>query len=545
LAHIFLTNGSFLLDWIPDFTPVSATMRYLFESYTLDTARCELRHGADMVPVAPQVYDLLAYLMRNRDRVVSKDELIAAIWGGRIVSDSALTTRLNLVRNAIGDSGREHRLLKTYPRKGFRFVGAVREEHPGAPGSVISHEAPTLAGHLSDRPSIVVLPFTDLTNDPDLDIFVEGLAEDVSTELSNLHELVLIASGPRLIAKSTARDVREVGRAFGARYVLEGSVRAARFRTRVTGRLIDVTTAAQIWAQHYDVDCAPHPAFHDEIAQTIVSAILPAIRHADLQRSQHKQPEQLGVWEVYQRGLWQMSKSEAAENKLARSLFQRAVDLDPNFGRGYGAIAFTYTAASSAFSEMSIAESCELAEPLVRKAIALDENDTDARSRLALLALLRGDLEGANREADLVLSLQENCPDAWGVKGAALVYAGRREEGRAAIKRYFSLNPRDIARPIRRTQIASSLYVDGGYEEAAQIARQVIQHYPSHPIAYRWLAASLGQLGRAGEAQQVLHTLHTISPSSFEMYIRQRPPQYCSIEYAPMLQGLRKAGWKE
>ena len=146
---------------------------------------------------------------------------------------------------------------------------------------------------------------------------------------------------------------------------------------------------------------------------------------------------------------------------------------------------------------------------------------------------------------DRVLSLQENCPDAWGVKGAALVYAGRREEGRAAIKRYFSLNPRDIARPIRRTQIASSLYVDGGYEEAAQIARQVIQHYPSHPIAYRWLAASLGQLGRAGEAQQVLHTLHTISPSSFEMYIRQRPPQYCSIEYAPMLQGLRKAGWKE
>ena len=320
-------------------------------------------------------------------------------------------------------------------------------------------------------------------------------------------------------------------------------MRAARFRTRVTGRLIDAMTAAQIWGQHYDLDC--DPAFHDEIAQAIVSAILPTIGHSDLQRSQHKQPEQLGVWEAYQRGLWHMSKSEAAENKLARSLFQRAVDLDPNFGRGYGAIAFTYTAASSAFSEMSIAESCDLAEPLVRKAIALDENDTDARSRLALLALLRGDLESAIREADLVLSAYQSCPDAWGVKGAALVYAGRREQGREAIKRYFSLNPRDIARPIRRTQIASSLYIDGAYEEAAQIAGQVVRHYPAHPIAYRWLAASLGQLGRAGEAQQVLHTLQTISPSSFEMYIRQRPPQYCSIEYAPMLQGLRKAGWKE
>jgi TolB-like protein/Flp pilus assembly protein TadD len=521
-------------------------MRYLFESFTLDTARCELRHGADIVPIAPQVFDLLAYLTRNRDRVVSKDELIAAIWDGRIVSDSALTTRLNLLRNAIGDTGREQRLLKTLPRKGFRFVGAVREErgHPDAP-AVISHEASTLAGQLSGRPSIIVLPFTNLSGDHNLDIFGEGLTEDVLTELSKLREFVVIASGSRSIAKNTTRDAREVGRELGARYVLEGSVRAARFRTRVTGRLIDTTTEAQIWGQHYDLDCSPDPAFHDEIAQAIVSAILPAIRNADLQRSQHKQPEELGVWEAYQRGLWHMSKSEAAENKLARSLFQRAVDLDPNFGRGYGAIAFTYTAASSAFSEMSIAESCEVAEPLVRKAIALDESDSEARSRLALVALLRGDLEGAIREADLVLSVHASCPDAWGVKGAALVYAGRQQEGRDAIKRYFSLNPRDIARPIRLTQIASSLYVDGGYEEAALTARQVIRRYPRHPFAYRWLAASLGQLGRVGEAQEVLQTLQTISQSSFEMYIRQRPPQFCSAEYAPMLEGLRKAGWKE
>src|ERR1700687_6107675 len=188
---------------VPDFTRGSATMRYLFERYTLDRAVCELLHGADIVPIAPQVFDLLAYLMRNRDRVVSKDELIAAIWDGRVVSDSALTTRLNLVRNAIGDSGREQRLLKTLPRKGFRFVGAVWEErgHSGAPAPVISHEAPTLAGHLSGRPSIIVLPFTNLSGDPNLDIFGEGITEDVLTELSKLRELVLIASGPRLIAK--------------------------------------------------------------------------------------------------------------------------------------------------------------------------------------------------------------------------------------------------------------------------------------------------------------------------------------------------------
>lgn len=517
-------------------------MRYLFESYTLDTISRELRRGADIVPFAPQAFDLLAYLIRNRDRVVSNDDLIATIWNGRIVSDSALASRLNVVRNAIGDSGKEQRLLKTLPRRGFRFVGSVREER--APVPPASNGMTSSSGYVAGRPSITVMPFTSPSASPHLDPLGEGLTEDVSTELSKFREVVLIACEPRSSA-STGRDAREIGRRLGARYVLEGSVRAAGVRTRVTGRLIDTTTAAQIWGQHYDVDRARDRAFHDELAQAIVSAILPAIRHADRQRARHRQPGELGVWEAYQRGLWHMSKSEADENRLARSFFQRAVDLDPNFGQGYAAIAFTYTAASSAFSEMSIAESCDLGEPLVRKAIALDEGDTEARSRLALLALLRGDLEGAIREADLVLSVHAGCPDAWGVKGAALVYAGRRQEGRDAIKRYFGLNPHDIARPIRLTQIASSLYVDGGYAEAAATARQVIRRYPKHPFAYRWLAASLGQLGHVGEAQEVLHTLQTISQCSFEMYVRQRPPQFCSAEYAPMLDGLRKAGWKE
>jgi TolB-like protein/Flp pilus assembly protein TadD len=521
-------------------------MRYLFETCSVDTDRRELRHGADVVPMAPQAFDLLVYLINNRNRVVSSDDLITAIWRGRIVSENAVTTRLNVVRDAIGDNGKAQRLLKTFPRKGFRFVGSVREEHghSGAPTPDISHKGQASLGDFSGRPSVMVLPFENLSGDPSLDIFGEGFTEDVLTELSKFRELVLIASEPRSAAFET-RDAREIGRALGARYVLHGSVRAGRIRLRVTGRLIDTTTAAQIWGCHYDLDRGRDPDFHDELTAAVVSAILPAIRHADLRRSRHKSSEQLEVWEAYQRGLWHMSKSEAADNALARSLFQRAVDLDPNFGRGYGAIAFTYTAASSAFSEMSIAESCELAAPLVRKAIALDENDTDARSRLALLALLEGDLEGAIREADLILSAHRSCPDAWGIKGAALGYAGRRQQGRDAIARYFSLNPFDIARPIRLTQIASSLYVDGGYEEAALTARQVIRHYPNHPFAYRWLAASLGQLGRASEAQDVLQTLQAISPSSFEMYIRRRPPEFCRAEYAPMLDGLRKAGWKE
>ncbi len=522
-------------------------MRYSFESFTLDTDRRELWRGAELVAIAPQAFDLLSYLIRNRNRVVSKDDLMAAIWNGRIVSESALTTRLNIVRNAIGDNALQPRFVKTFLRKGIRFVASILEEHEDThiAAPVISNEPLQKVRSAAGRVSITVLSFANLSGEPNLEAACESLTEDLSDELSKFRELVVIVSASRFVAGDTYRDMRGIGRELGTRYVLQGSVRASRLRLRVTARLVDATTAEQLWGRHFDGAYHRNPTYGDEFVQAIVSAMMPAIRQADLQRSHHKGLEQLGAWEAYQRGRWHMSKSEASENLLARSLFQHAVELDPNFGLGYSAIAFTFAAASSAFSEMSIVESCEIAEPLVRKALALDENDTDAHSRLALLALLRGDLDAAVRKADSVLAVHDSCPDAWGVKGAALIYAGRRQQGRNAIKRYFSLNPRDIARPIRRTQIASSFYMDGRYQEAAQTARQIVQNYPEHPLAYRWLAASLGQLGRADEAQQALQQLRRISPSSFEMYILQPPPRYCSVEYVPMLQGLRKAGWKE
>ena len=161
-------------------------MRYLFEEYAFDTDRRELHRGADVVSVAPQVFDLLDYLIRNRERVVSKDDLINAIWNGRIVSDAALTTRLNVARSAIGDSGEEQRLIKTLPRKGFRFVGTVREAQGPAGAAVADNpvEPPKPALALPDKPSIAVLPFTNLSADPDQEYFADGMVDEITTALS-------------------------------------------------------------------------------------------------------------------------------------------------------------------------------------------------------------------------------------------------------------------------------------------------------------------------------------------------------------------------
>ena len=161
-------------------------MRYFFEKYAFDTDRRELHRGTDVVSVAPQVFDLLDYLIRNRERVVSKDDLINAIWNGRCVSDAALTTRLNAARSAIGDSGQEQRLIKTLPRKGFRFVGLVREAQGSTDAAVaddrMEHQKPAPA--LPDKPSIAVLPFQNLSDDPEQEYFADGMVEDIITGLS-------------------------------------------------------------------------------------------------------------------------------------------------------------------------------------------------------------------------------------------------------------------------------------------------------------------------------------------------------------------------
>lgn len=522
-------------------------MRYFFANYVLDADRRELRRGAEAVAVSPQAFDLLDFLIRHRHRVVSKDDLIAAIWHRRVVSNSALTTRINAARDAIGDTARQHRMIKTLPRKGFRFVGVVREEQ----GSAHVADANTSSGSgrhaapLPEGPSLALLPFQNLSDERELAFFADGVAEDVLTELSHLRWLRVTARNAGL-AHTGGRpiDVSRADSELGVRYVLECSVRRADRRIRATCRLTEATTGTLLWGRRFERNLADAFNVQDEIAKATTSAVATTIVDAEQRRATWKLPADLDAWEAYQRGMWHMSKCDAAENRSARAFFQRTIELDPAYPAGYGALAWSIMMSASIFSEMTIAEGCALSEPLVSKAIALDQDDTEVRARLALAALLKGDLEGAVAEAEQVLSVDERCAGALGVKGAALVYSGNREEGRRALRQYLKLSPRDPARPIQLSQIATSMYLDGDYSGAASTARQVVRQYPSHPIAYRWLAASLGQLGRAEEAKDALQTLQTISPSSFEMYVRQRP-KYCSIEYAPMLEGLRKAGWQE
>jgi TolB-like protein len=233
-------------------------VQFTFEDYVLDPERRELTRGAKPVAIGPQVFDLLLHLVRNREHVVSKDELLDGVWDGRIVSESTLTSHINAARKALADNGQEQRLIRTVARKGFRFVGDVGEiETPDslfaartAPRS--SSRTPADALPLPDKPSIAALPFVNLSGDAEQEYFTDGVVEDIISALSRIRWLFVIARNSSFTYKGRAVDVKQVGRELGVRYVLEGSVRKAANRVRITGQLVDAASGGHLWAQRYE-----------------------------------------------------------------------------------------------------------------------------------------------------------------------------------------------------------------------------------------------------------------------------------------------------
>src|SRR5438874_743755 len=357
------------------------SLRYLFEEYAFDTDRRELHRGADVVSVAPQVFDLLDYLIRNRERVVSKDDLINAIWNGRSVSDAALTTRLNAVRSAIGDSGDEQRLIKTLQRKGFRFVGQVREAQ-GAAGAATADnpgQPPKPVLTLPDKPSIAILPFTNLSSDPEQDYFADGMVEEIITALSHFRQLFVIACNSSFTYKGRAVDVKQVGRELGVRYVLEGSVRKAANRVRITGQLVDTATGAHLWAERFDGGLGDIFDLQDQVTESVVGAIAPAVEKAEIERAKRKPTESLDAYAIYLRGLaafYQFGNRQA--NVEALHLFNRAIELDPDFASAYGRAAHCYVIAKAMGWFSNRANEIAEATRLAQRAAELGKDDAVA-----------------------------------------------------------------------------------------------------------------------------------------------------------------------
>jgi TolB-like protein len=284
---------------------------YNFEDYSLDLDRQELRRGGVLVEIEPQVLDLLQYLIRNRDRIVSKDDLIANVWKGRVVSDSTLTSRITSARQAIGDSGDHQRLIRTIARKGVRFVGDVGETR--ASRAVHSENQTSRVPRLPDKPSIAVLPFINMSGDPEEDYFTDGLAEDIITALSKLRWFFVISRNSSFSYRGKSIELDRVARELGVRYVLEGSVRKRADQVRITAQLIDASSGNHIWADHYDGELCEVFTLQDEITRKVVAAIKPKLLEAESLRTRSRSPDDLDAWETVVHAnslLWRLTKRD-------------------------------------------------------------------------------------------------------------------------------------------------------------------------------------------------------------------------------------------
>jgi TolB-like protein len=390
-------------------------VQFLFAGHTLDTDRRELRRrDSQSIAVEPQVFDLLTYLVENRERVVTKDDLIASVWGGRIVSDSTLTSRINAARKAVGDSGVDQRLIRTVARKGVRFVGDVLLQSKGAeqaqatgPAPVEGHEQARPGLSPPDRPAIAVLPFTNMSGDPEQEYFSDGISEDLITALSKLRWFFVIARNSSFIYKGKAVHMKQLAEELGVSYVVEGSVRKSGDRLRITAQLNDVATGSHLWAEHYDRELADVFAVQDEITEAIVAALEPQLYAAENFRARRKSPDSMDAWDLVMRALsyyWRVNRQDML---VAQALLEKAIAIDPNYGQALGVLAATHTF-SAHMGWIDTATSLPIAERAARAAIRTDNEDPWAHLALGYANLFRRRFDDSLAEFELALRLNPN-----------------------------------------------------------------------------------------------------------------------------------------
>jgi adenylate cyclase len=350
----------------------------------------------------------------------------------------------------------------------------------------------------------------------------------------------VIARNSSFTYKGRAVDVKQVGRELGVRYILEGSLRKAGNRIRVTAQLVEADTGSHVWAERYDRDLADIFAVQDEITEAVTIAVAPAIAEAERHRAMRKPPESLDAWAAYQRGTWHLGKATPEDTRLAHQFFQQAIDLDPSFAGGYIGLASAISAAATAFGTAVLAQTQSSEETLARRAIAIDPGNAEAYVCLSVALRNRADLEGALAEAERALALCPNAASAYGRKGQALVFSGHPRDGIAALEMALRLDPRSPTMWRELQYLTIGHYLCREYEAAAETARRVVRLYPDFPLPFRWLAAALGQLEREDEARQALEKATTVAPGGF---VSRRMPWMRLEDHAHMVEGLRKAGW--
>ncbi|WP_306395479.1 winged helix-turn-helix domain-containing protein [Telluria beijingensis] len=512
-------------------------MLIAFEDCVLDLDRRELLRASTVVPTAPQVFDLLAYLARCHERVVSRDELVDTIWAGRIVSESTLASHVNAVRKAVGDCGKEQRVIRTVARKGFRFVAGVREV-----ASAEMAETASATPALPSKPSIAVLPFVNLSGDPQQDYLADGVVEDIIAALSRHRWLFVVARNSSFTYKGRILDIKQVGRELGVRYVLEGSWRKANDRVRITGQLIDATTGAHHWAGRAEGVLGDIFELQDRITESVIGAVAPELERAEIERARHKPTDSLDAYDYYLRGVAELHEASRETSERGLAFFHQAIAADPGFASAHAMAAWCH-AWRKANGWMADGAEVQEAVRLARRAVELDKGDAVALTRAGhVLGYLAGDIHAGIGLLDKALVLNPNLAAARYLGGYLRLWQGDTAAAMAHLGRAMRLSPLDPELYRMQAGMAMAHLFDRQFDAASVWAEAARRDFPGFLLAAVAQAASHALAGRLPDARRALDHVRELDPglrlSAVAAWLPIRRPEHLSV----LLEGLERAG---
>ncbi len=522
-------------------------MTYLFGDCELNPEIHELQKAGRVIAVEPRVLDLLLYLVEHRERLIGRDELNRNLWDGRIVSDWALSTCIKNARLAIGDNGRRQDCIRTVRRRGYRFVGDVTVQRSMPRGAARAAVESSVGPTMPNKPSIAVLPFDNMSADPEQAYFADGIAEDVITALSRFHSLFVIARNSSFTYKDRAVDITQIGREMGVRYVVEGSVRKTGNRVRISAQLVDATSGDHLWAESFDGHLDDIFDLQDRITEQIVVAVEPEISAKERDRAWRKPPERLDAWELMQRGLSHYYRTNHADQLEAHRLFEEATVLDPDFAAAHAYLAITFWYLLLYTKPDDLPGAIGSARMAAERSLALNPNEPVAHLALGQLNVVAGEIEMAVGEMMSAITINPNLARGHHLLGWAYHFGGGQPE--QAIPHYdaaLRLNPRGPQRWSSFMMKGSALGYLGHHDEAVAHCRRACQFPDGGFLTHMHLAETLAEAGQIEKAEMAVKNAMRIEPAFSIGFVRRRflgNPHETFLN--SLLDGLRKAGAPE
>jgi len=510
-----------------------------FGPFQLDREAGILFHNDTPTPLGQRAVALVALLLEQAGTPVSKQALIDAAWPAQAVEDSNLTVQIAAVRRVFEDMADGASWIETMPRRGYRYVGPAVTDR--ARSEADPSGFPSLA--LPDKPSIAVLPFSNWGGDSGQDYFIDGMVDDIITGLSRINWLFVIARNSTFTYKGRAVDVKQVGRELGVRYVLEGSVRRLDDSVRITGQLIDASTGAHVWAERYDRRSSDIFALQDDVAMSVVGAIAPSVRRAEIERVKRKRPDSLDAYDLVLRAQPDVDSGMPEQVTRALVLLERALTLEPDYALAHGNAAMCHHCLflRSGLKEANRAASVHHA----RSAILHGKDDAQALTLAAFSIGMDGHDRGAAATAlDAALAISPSSALTYILGSVIFGWAGEAERAIEWSERGMRLSPFDPWAFAAFDAQAMSHLLRGRYDDACRAAYRSVQANPAHSITYVQLAAALAKLGRMEEAQAAAARVLELHPTF--RYSRQ----FAGVDCAPALaqclgDALRAAGLPE